>query len=900
MSFDPKPFGKYFLIDRLAVGGMAEIYKAKTFGVDGFEKLLAIKKILPHYSLDKEFISMLTDEAKLVVRLSHANIVQIYDLGKVGQDYFISMEYIDGVNLRQLANRAKERKQKIPLPICLYIISEVCKGLDYAHSKRGEKGDPLGIVHRDISPQNILLSYEGETKIVDFGIAKAAMNVSHTSVGILKGKITYMSPEQALGKPVDARTDIFSTGILLYELITGKRLFTGETQMEILKKIRETHFTSQSFLDEIPDEKVREVLAKALAYNVKDRYESAGDLQIDLTKLIYSQFLDFSPKELPKLIKGLFSDEFSHTHQKQAQEEAIPNKEELAEKSQQILVHAEKSKVSKKQKLEDTKRPEQGIIPEQFKNKTDPVHKKESSFSEKSVVHRLAKKQIALPWLIGFGVLLLLIGAVGYWWFFYQTQHQGSLKITSVPNQVSFFLNGKPYSEKTPALITGLVLDQELKITLRADDYFEQTKAIKLSDEKLKSLHFELKKIPKAAIEVTSIPKGAQIFLDGKDSGFTTPKTFLNLDLKKTYQIELKKEGYQPFSKEVEASDQKTYQISSNLQPIRYGELQIITYPDSAKIFLNEELFSQKAPVTLKKLAIGKVYKVRLELEKYETESFEVIFDKEQTIKKEFQLTKKKEFSEATLTIKANIPVFFLKVNGDYLGKYKGPLKIEPGLVEVLATKKGYQNHKKSLRLKGGEEYTLALDFKPEEKKEESSKKDDKKQDLGKIDAMIKVDSKPSGAKVYLSGRYKGITPLSIPVSKGTWSLVVKKQGYRDYRQKVSLKNGQTRTIRVNFRKTGSKDKDPDLKKDTGKKNPKDDSKQPKVKGYGSLRIDSNPRGASLIVNGKKAGITPTVVSQIPLGKASSIVLDLPGYRKKALSYTLKKKYQELTIKLQK
>ena len=176
---------------------------------------------------------MLVDEAKLSVLLSHTNVVQVYDLGKVGDDYFISMEFIDGVNLRQIINRLKELNQPIEQELAVYIISEVCKGLDYAHTKKDADGNPLSIVHRDISPQNVLVSYEGEVKIVDFGIAKAAMNISHTLAGILKGKISYMSPEQALGKIVDRRTDIFSAGLVFYELLTGQKLFTGETQFEV-------------------------------------------------------------------------------------------------------------------------------------------------------------------------------------------------------------------------------------------------------------------------------------------------------------------------------------------------------------------------------------------------------------------------------------------------------------------------------------------------------------------------------------------------------------------------------------------------------------------------------------------------------------------------------------------
>jgi len=196
-DFEPKQFGKYFLLKKLAVGGMAEIYVAKTYGVDGFEKLLCIKRILPHCSADMDFVTMLVDEAKLSVLLSHANIVQVYDLGKVGEDYYISMELINGVNLRDTLYKCREEKIILPTEIACYIASEICKGLDYAHRKTDHNNKPLEIVHRDISPQNILISYEGEVKIVDFGIAKAAMNISHTMAGILKGKIAYMSPEQA-------------------------------------------------------------------------------------------------------------------------------------------------------------------------------------------------------------------------------------------------------------------------------------------------------------------------------------------------------------------------------------------------------------------------------------------------------------------------------------------------------------------------------------------------------------------------------------------------------------------------------------------------------------------------------------------------------------------------------
>ncbi|HEX5033556.1 MAG TPA: serine/threonine-protein kinase, partial [bacterium] len=348
-EFHPKPFGKYFLIEKLATGGMAEIYKAKTFGVDGFEKILAIKRILPHCAVDKEFISMLVDEAKLSVLLSHTNIVQVYDLGKVGDDYFISMEFINGINLREVLNRAKEISEKFSEEIVVYILSETCKGLDYAHSKKDNESKPLNIVHRDISPQNILLSFEGEVKIVDFGIAKAAMNISHTMAGILKGKISYMSPEQALGKPIDRKTDIFSTGLILYELLTGEKLFTGETQFEVLKKIRTTRLNENSFPESMPIG-LRKILAKALAYSVKDRYDNAGDMQIDLTRYLYSTYIDFTPRKLSTLMRKLFAQEIqTKSGEVKGDDVAIDSKTRsvmIDAVAQQNLVHRDNDEVT--------------------------------------------------------------------------------------------------------------------------------------------------------------------------------------------------------------------------------------------------------------------------------------------------------------------------------------------------------------------------------------------------------------------------------------------------------------------------------------------------------------------------------------------------------------------------
>jgi len=221
----PIQFGKYWLLDRVNVGGMAEVWKAKAFGVEGFERLLAVKRILPNIAEDEEFITMFIDEAKIAVQLNHANIAQIFDLGKVDDSYFIALEFVHGKDVRGIYDRCKQKPvdgmPNMPIAQACFIIMKACEGLDYAHNKRDAQGKELHLVHRDVSPQNVLISYEGEVKIIDFGIAKAAGKASKTQQGILKGKFGYMSPEQVRGLPLDRRSDIFSLGICLYELLTG-------------------------------------------------------------------------------------------------------------------------------------------------------------------------------------------------------------------------------------------------------------------------------------------------------------------------------------------------------------------------------------------------------------------------------------------------------------------------------------------------------------------------------------------------------------------------------------------------------------------------------------------------------------------------------------------------------
>lgn len=308
-NFQPTRFGKYLLLEKLATGGMAQLYRAKIIGVEGFEKFIAIKQILPHLAHEEELITSFIDEAKLAALLNHQNVVQIYDFGSMENSYFITMEYLFGRDLRAVNAKAREKGSPVSLENALYLVSKVCAGLDYAHKLKDFQGKSLNIIHRDISPQNIFLTYEGDVKIVDFGIAKAASQSTITQVGMIKGKVAYMSPEQAAGKVIDHRSDIFATGILLYELVAGRRMFQGDDTLQILSKVREAEFTPLGTLKGGLPDKLYDIVAKALAKDPEDRYQSCADMQADIEECIFRLNLRPSGRSMAEYLKILFAEE---------------------------------------------------------------------------------------------------------------------------------------------------------------------------------------------------------------------------------------------------------------------------------------------------------------------------------------------------------------------------------------------------------------------------------------------------------------------------------------------------------------------------------------------------------------------------------------------------------------
>jgi serine/threonine protein kinase len=285
----------------IARGGMAEVYRARSRATG--PRILAIKCMRPQLAKETRFVEMFVREGKLAVLLEHENIVRTYEIGRVDGRYFIVMEYIGGKDLTQILRRCQETNTRIPVPHACYIAAKMCEGLHYAHNHTDGDGRPLNIVNRDVSPSNVRIGYDGEVKLLDFGIAQAMLKFT-SEIGVLKGKFSYMSPEQIRGMPVDARTDVFSTGIILHEMLTTEKLFRGDTEFQLMERVRKAEVLAPSkFNRRVPQELDRVVL-KALARDVQDRYQSAREMCEDLYKFLAPY--RFDPKELIEHTRTLF------------------------------------------------------------------------------------------------------------------------------------------------------------------------------------------------------------------------------------------------------------------------------------------------------------------------------------------------------------------------------------------------------------------------------------------------------------------------------------------------------------------------------------------------------------------------------------------------------------------
>jgi serine/threonine-protein kinase len=306
-SIHPAPLrlGPYELIERIATGGMAEVYLSRRAGPHGFQKVVAVKRILPQLAMDPDFVAMFIDEARVCARLAHPNIVQVFDFGEHDDELYMAMEYVDGTTAARLVRAAASRGEEVPLEAALYIALSVLRGLDYAHNARDDEGRPLDLVHRDVSPGNVLIDRSGAVKLTDFGIARAAEIERRTDAGQLKGKLGYMSPEQVVGKELDARSDLFTTAIVLAELVMLRPLFSGPNEIEVLMRIRDADLTVIDRAgSRVPDD-VKTILMRAMARDRAHRYPTAAAFAEALEEVLRRRRLHVGPGKIANWIERL-------------------------------------------------------------------------------------------------------------------------------------------------------------------------------------------------------------------------------------------------------------------------------------------------------------------------------------------------------------------------------------------------------------------------------------------------------------------------------------------------------------------------------------------------------------------------------------------------------------------
>jgi serine/threonine protein kinase len=517
----PSRFGKYTLIRKLATGGMAELFLAIQKSVAGFEKLLVIKRILPSMNQDRAFIEMLLHEARIAATLSHPNIVQIFDVGQHDGQYFIAMEHVHGEDLRSIVRQMKKKGVlEFPLEHALAIVLGMCAGLSYAHEKHELDGSALNIVHRDISPQNVVVTFTGDVKIVDFGIAKSDSrgpdSREATKSGKLKGKVPYMSPEQARGEVVDGRSDVFSTGVMLFELTTGKRLFKGASEYETLRLICERDYPRPSDVRSDYPVDLEPIVMKALAKDVNDRYQSAREMQSDIEAFVRRHQIAVSHIALNQFMQGLFEDKLA------MQKEALLQGKQLADIIE--MQHARSA-------------PDVGDVDASGRHATSTQSMPAAARTVTDVTasgHRKSRSGIVIGLLLGVIGLGAIAGGFGYLMVKKKGMDEartnaaandrgdraaaakGSLALESTPPGASIWINGDLRAEVTPATITqlptGVPLDVKLtmdgfeqgreQVTLKADDSSAPGAAtaahVKL-DLKKGSVVVEVKVVPETA-----------------------------------------------------------------------------------------------------------------------------------------------------------------------------------------------------------------------------------------------------------------------------------------------------------------------------------------------------------------------------------------------------------------
>ena len=626
-----KKFGKYFLLDRIGEGGMAEIFRARLASADSSGRFIVIKRIQSAYSNNAEFVQMFRSEVQVTMRFAHPNIVQLYEAGEEDGQQFIAMELVDGRNLRQVLSKTAQKQQRVPIPAACFIIEQTAAGLHYAHVFKDRiTGIPLNLVHRDVSPQNIIVSYDGNIKVIDFGIAKATTNGEATRAGVIKGKLSYLSPEQVMGDVLDGRSDVFALGIVLWELLTGKRLFVAEAENEfqVLKMIESctTFVKPPSTLNPEVSKELDQVVMLALTRDPKNRYQTAEELARALRKVLAHEYSDFGPSDLSYYIKKLFKDLIVEDR-KQLQmvnaraEELIqlgtqeshelkksdaPGNKEHTRVTSLVSDKFDQSQLTRADRIEVAAHPQHQMkIPAQRPSPRSEIKKQPIAAPQVVADYQESKRGAGRS--LGFGLALAVAVFFGY-------QYYQNEKAVSTPTQ-------------TAGVTTGVKIDSlnakqiGLKVRLFPDGNFSKTRVT------VNSQVFDLEK----GIMRVAVGEPLEVIVDRP--GFVTYRKEFTL-------------------KEEQVGTRPDWDLDIKLEPMIYGTLSISTRPSVADVRivnldqgargLAQEPVSFKTPVYQEKLPAGH-YKITVQNDLLGVEkSFEVdIHEGKEAVYSDVQLDSK-------------------------------------------------------------------------------------------------------------------------------------------------------------------------------------------------------------------------------------------------------------------
>lgn len=707
--------GKYELLRKIASGGMAEVYLAKQTGLVGFEKLVVIKRILPHLSENEEFVRMFLDEARTAADLRHTNVVQIYEVGQDQGTYYIVMEFLYGQDLRRVLRKQLEQRGRVPLQHALQMIIDAAAGLNYAHQKADLSGRPLGIVHRDISPQNIIVTYDGTTKIVDFGIAKAASQSVETRSGVLKGKYSYMSPEQASGEVLDQRTDQFALGIVAYELTTATRLFKYANEIMTLHAIIECRVTPPAHVLRGYPVDLSDIIMRALSKNREDRYPSLADFVSDIEDFMARESMVHSPQRVAGYMQELFAQD-------------IEQESELGHP----LIADEPSGTSN-----IARATARGTIRRQREGEHDPdaqIQPTMATVASRGTPSSSPRLNTQAN----------------------QLQTQASQLSTAVtqPTAAGFGPSRSSQSKKL-AIIGGVIVALLVAVIVG----------------------FALKPQAKTGrIEIKTDPGGAKVFVDGREHPGLTPTVVEGLEPGRVYVVKMELFGYDPVQVKVTPEAERPFSVQRQLlkSTTSFGVLKFVSEPPGAKVYIEGQEQQERTPFEQGQLKVGSKLSVVFVLDGYQEVNRSVVV-KEGISEVRAQLVKDGQVelaSTGVVKVLGSPSKAKIYVDGTARGTLPAELTLEAGSYQVELRAEGYVTDSKPAKLKAGE--TLKLRFalrKAQVKKPDPGKTHHPHQvdrPSKKSPGSLAVSIPGSWAKVYVDRKYYGDTPLkAIKLSPG-------------------------------------------------------------------------------------------------------------------------------------